>query len=175
MINVGFSKVQIKRLESTFRKYPRYIPRIMRDSINKTAVTVRKESVKSISILAGLIQKHVRKYTFIDKATIRHFAAKIRFSAYGFPYAWLKPKPSGGGLLSKKTGEYQHGGFLLKRGKSTVAMRRIGRARYPITMVRADKTIADYYDSIKDTTESRGGVILEHHIDMQVKRFLEKI
>lgn len=173
---IQFDKGQLLRLENAFAGFPKVIPRIMRNSLNKTAVTLRKEAVKKIAEITGLLQRDVRRFAFIDRATLRHLIAKIRFSAYGIPFGWFKSEPSGKGLLASRTGEFQHGGFLIRssRVKEPLAFRREGRARKPLEFIRSGKTLADYYFLIKNITEERGGQILKHHFDMQILWAIEK-
>lgn len=177
MLNVQFSKSQLDRINRLFRDMPKFIPRIMRDSLNKTAVTVRSWSIKRLAARTGLLQKQVRSFTFIDRATLRYFAAKIRFSAHKIPFGWFKPKPSGSGLLASRSGEFQHGGFLIEssRVKASLAFRREGRARKPLEFIRSGNTLADYYLLIRSIVEEGGSKLLQHHIDVQIKRFLEKL
>lgn len=174
-MSIIFNRAQVRRIERLFRNTPKFIPQIMRNATNKTAVTIRKEIISLLVGSTGLLPSQVRRYTFLDRASLRNPGAKIRISAYQIPFAWYAPKKALRGLLAQD--EYKEGGFLLGEGRNVrkkVAMKRVGRERHPIKKIYADKTLADYYIAIKGTVDVNAGRILQHHIDSQIKWLLDK-
>ena len=85
-ITVTIDQKRIREIQRIFRDYPKQVPRLMRDSINRTAEKARKAIVDRLAAVnPGLIKKNIRKNTTISRATTSALQANVKVGGRKVP------------------------------------------------------------------------------------------
>jgi hypothetical protein len=88
-IMVKIDPAQIASVQSMFRDWPKAIPRIFKESINKTAGKARTDLVSAGSKLTGIKKQTMRRFTSIKKATDKNWTAYVRAWSRKIPIVYL--------------------------------------------------------------------------------------
>jgi hypothetical protein len=88
-IEIRYDEAQIARVRRMLAAFPRQVPRVLMLAINATISTLRSHAGKRIARAGGLKAKHLRRGTYVKKATLRDLVATLNFSGYSPPVTEL--------------------------------------------------------------------------------------
>ncbi len=84
---------QVARISRMFRDWPGAVPRIFKESINRTAAKAKTNTVRRIvQLTKGLKRKDVNKQVRLYRATLKNWSALIRVKDRGIPISKLGMK-----------------------------------------------------------------------------------
>lgn len=94
MVSVQIKPEQIARIRRMFQSYPKAVPRIMKESINRTSTKTRTKAVAVIHDLLGgkIAKKDIRKKMSFQRATNTRWEARLRLYGTRIPLVSLLKK-----------------------------------------------------------------------------------
>lgn len=119
----------------------------LNSTMSKMAAWVRTRSVRGLSDTLKIPQNVLRKRlrTFRMQGRLSHALSdgsmKVWFGLNPVPWSSLKPRATRSGGVTAIGGRHDAEAFIAKYGKHEQVLKRIGKARNPLQVVRAD--IAD--------------------------------
>lgn len=89
-LDIKFDEKKLRRIAKQFSRWPKAMPKIMKESINSTASKARTRVKKRIGeLLKGVRKKDIHRRIDLRKATLTRWAATITFTSKGFPLSKL--------------------------------------------------------------------------------------
>ena len=195
MLDVTFSKTDMKKLQRTLQAVPKAMPKVMSRSLNKTATTVRAESARKLSKHSGLGINVIKKAIEFNKATYKNWVARLGVFGIRIPLIRFNAKQKGTGVKYNIGRKFVSGGFIQTMPASTTGgiiakifgtqktqkqhtgvFAREGKARLPIHELFGPSlgiVLEKSAGMLKKATNG-AGALLEKNIDAQVNLILEK-
>jgi len=177
MIDVTFSKQDMRKLQQILLAVPKEMPKVMSRSLNKTATTVRAKSAREMSKPSGLGIAVIKKAIEFEKATYKKWVARLDVFGKKIPLIHFKARRQGTGVAYNIGQKFVHGGFIqtMPTGHKGVFKRK-SEKRYPFRELHGPalgQLLEDSLAMLRKATDG-AGALLEKNIDTQVKLILEK-
>lgn len=175
---VILDKRQVEEVRRTLRAIPNGFPRVASRAINKTATTIRSRMAKRLSRETGIQQKAVRKQIWILKARMDFLSALISLKGKAIPLIDLGARQTRKGV-TYRAGKGQrklisHAWIATMPSGHTGAYTRKGPPRLPIHELFGTSILSAYVGEVDAQIRAEAGGLLEHYIDQEIKRLLEK-
>jgi hypothetical protein len=162
MVEIVIDDKELKRLERKLAAFPKAMPRVMRNAINKTSTAARADSARRIKDKTGIKVTVVKKGLPLFKATLARWVSRIHFSGRRIPVIDLDARQTKKGVTFRST--KTKGRILIKSGfKATMpkasGFRKPGHLGVFVRKVRGGKF--KEYDGRLPIGEQRGPSLKE--------------
>lgn len=128
LVEIVIDDKEIKRLERQLAAFPKAMPRVMRNAINKTSTAARVESARRIKDKTGIRVTVVKKGLPLFKATLARWVSRIHFSGRRIPVIDLGARQTKKGVTFRST---KTKGRVLIKSAFKATMPKAGRFRKP--------------------------------------------
>lgn len=178
----------LNRVMRGMRGFEREVPAAVQSALNRTIDHVFTKSAQEVTKRYNIKNKEVRETMYKQRASRGSINAFVRFRGKRFTLGRFLP----GGLLSsskvakvkiKKSAGYQRVGGEPKAFVQTIngrshVMRRKGRARYPVDVMRTIATAQMVEnDDVQEAIQQAASIMLarrvEHEIDRRLRRTIQ--